>query len=385
MAGRLPTVFISSTFYDLRQVRADLAEFIQHQLGYNFLTSESPSFPVDPSFAIVENCRRQIEDETDLFVLIVGGRYGSVPSDSTKSVTNLEYLTAKEKGIPVFAFIARDIIAVLPLFERNPDADFSAIVDNPRLLRFVQELRGSLGVWTFTFDVAQDIINTLRTQFAYEMSRGLALSSRAREPNALQGLVGPAFRLAAERPPGWQPSLLITLIEEEFVAAKALRRDYDLGIAVGSGERITEESAIAWTSTLLSEGQRLVKATASIASETLNNALKDGEVPVIIDAARQFGRMYKETLQFVAKIRRAHVPTHCEELQLELTHLFDDYFRECDDFLPRAKLQIADAIASSLPGPIRILLSFRFEVTANDMRRLSALTEQLRARPRTVQ
>src|SRR5436190_20940424 len=43
-----PTVMVSSTFYDLRQIRADLAKFLSEDLGYIPLLSELLSFPVDP-------------------------------------------------------------------------------------------------------------------------------------------------------------------------------------------------------------------------------------------------------------------------------------------------------------------------------------------------
>jgi hypothetical protein len=41
------------------------------------LLSEHPSFPIDPGVTTIENCRRRVEQDADLFVLIVGMRYGS--------------------------------------------------------------------------------------------------------------------------------------------------------------------------------------------------------------------------------------------------------------------------------------------------------------------
>ena len=73
-----PTVMVSSTFYDLKQiVGADLAlAFISDELGYSALLSELPSFPVDPDLDTIENCRRRVERNADILVLVVGGRYG---------------------------------------------------------------------------------------------------------------------------------------------------------------------------------------------------------------------------------------------------------------------------------------------------------------------
>ncbi len=106
--GRKPTVFISSTCYDLKQIRDDLKNIIEKDLGLEALLSEYKSFPLDPSLGTVENCLRAVQERADILVLIVGTRYGAI-TDSGKSVTNLEYLRAKEKGIPIYAFVDRKI------------------------------------------------------------------------------------------------------------------------------------------------------------------------------------------------------------------------------------------------------------------------------------
>lgn len=84
---------VSSTFYDLRQIRADLAQFITNELGYVPLLSELPPFPVDPDLDTVANCRARVERDADIFVLVIGGRYGSIDDKTDKSITNLEFLS----------------------------------------------------------------------------------------------------------------------------------------------------------------------------------------------------------------------------------------------------------------------------------------------------
>jgi len=96
-------VFISSTCYDLSQIRKDLSEAIL-QLGHNPILSEYNTFPVDPSIGTIENCIRQVNDTADLLVLIIGNRYGSI-LPSGRSITNMEYLTAKNRKIPIYVFI----------------------------------------------------------------------------------------------------------------------------------------------------------------------------------------------------------------------------------------------------------------------------------------
>ena len=40
-----------------------------------------------------------------MFVLIVGARYGYVPPGTDRSIVNLEYIAAREAGIPIYVFI----------------------------------------------------------------------------------------------------------------------------------------------------------------------------------------------------------------------------------------------------------------------------------------
>ena len=87
---------ISSTFYDLRQIRDDLRQFIEG-VGYRPLLSEHASFPIDPDATTIENCRRRVEQDADILVLVIGGRYGSIDATPNKSVTNLEYTSARHK------------------------------------------------------------------------------------------------------------------------------------------------------------------------------------------------------------------------------------------------------------------------------------------------
>ena len=165
-AARIPTIFISSTCYDLSQVRTDLKLFIDGQLGFESLLSETSSFPLAPDLNAVDNCLRAVRERADIFILIIGGRYGSVLDDG-KSITNLEYLQAKSKGIPVYVFIDKRIINILPVWRNNQNADFSSVVDSPKLFDFVELLRDKENVWIHGFETAQDIITIFKKQAGY--------------------------------------------------------------------------------------------------------------------------------------------------------------------------------------------------------------------------
>ena len=70
-----PTVFVSSTCYDLKQVREDIRDFFQDNYGLQIMLSEFDSFPIDPCIGTFENCLKNVDEYADIFVLIVGTRY----------------------------------------------------------------------------------------------------------------------------------------------------------------------------------------------------------------------------------------------------------------------------------------------------------------------
>lgn len=46
--GKVPTAFLSSTCYDLKQIRTDIKKFFEENLGFDIFLSEYTSFPVNP-------------------------------------------------------------------------------------------------------------------------------------------------------------------------------------------------------------------------------------------------------------------------------------------------------------------------------------------------
>jgi hypothetical protein len=91
-------VFISSTFTDLQAERQAAVEAIltagHIPAGMELFTAGDQS-----QMAVI---KRWI-DESDVYMLILGARYGSVEATTGKSYTQLEYEYAVEKGKPLFA------------------------------------------------------------------------------------------------------------------------------------------------------------------------------------------------------------------------------------------------------------------------------------------
>lgn len=96
-------VFVSSTFTDLKDERQAAVEAI---LSAGHIPAGMELFSAgDESQMIV--IKRWIE-ESDVYLLILGGRYGSVEASSGKSYTHLEFEYALELNKPMFAVVISD-------------------------------------------------------------------------------------------------------------------------------------------------------------------------------------------------------------------------------------------------------------------------------------
>jgi hypothetical protein len=93
-------VFVSSTYTDLIRQRQAAVEAIltagHIPAGMELFTSGDES-----QMEVI----KQWIDESDIFLLILGGRYGSVEPRTGKSYTHLEYEYAHGKGKPLFACV----------------------------------------------------------------------------------------------------------------------------------------------------------------------------------------------------------------------------------------------------------------------------------------
>jgi hypothetical protein len=118
--------------------------------------------------------------------MVMGGRYGSM-TDQGKSVTNLEYVTAKAKGIPVYVFVMRSLLSILPVWRENPGGNYASVADSPKLFDFISSIQSGGDQWVFPFDDAQEIVSVLRAQLAYLFGDALELRKRASQSGVRSG------------------------------------------------------------------------------------------------------------------------------------------------------------------------------------------------------
>lgn len=95
-------VFVSSTYLDLIEERQATVEAI---LDAGHIPAGMELFKAGKSQ--METIKKWI-NESDVYMLILGGRYGSIEEESGLSYTELEYKYALTKNMPVFSIVLSD-------------------------------------------------------------------------------------------------------------------------------------------------------------------------------------------------------------------------------------------------------------------------------------
>lgn len=105
-------IFISSTYTDLIEERAKVRDAILSMLHFP-VGMEIFGAADEDQWDIIKDTI----DSSDYYVLIIAHKYGSVIKDGEDSVisyTQKEFNYAKERNIPILAFIISDNTQVLP-------------------------------------------------------------------------------------------------------------------------------------------------------------------------------------------------------------------------------------------------------------------------------
>lgn len=129
-------VFISSTFVDLKEERKRITQTLMEM---DCIPAGMEVFPAidQEQFDFIKT----IIDDSDYYILIIGGRYGSVAPEGI-SYTEKEYDYAIEKGIKVIAFLHGNVNEIpLGKSEKNPESAkklevFRNKVSNGRMIKY---------------------------------------------------------------------------------------------------------------------------------------------------------------------------------------------------------------------------------------------------------
>jgi nucleoside 2-deoxyribosyltransferase len=139
------TVFISSTCYDLLDLRAELADFLESK-GFIVKVSDDPyRFDVEPTKDSIQSCLRNVET-ADVVVCVLDRRYGPLlPPHNEPSATHAEVNHARGFGKPVYSFGRDRALLAFDQLKNDPNAKSRWVEERgdnlAKWMAFVEELR----------------------------------------------------------------------------------------------------------------------------------------------------------------------------------------------------------------------------------------------------
>lgn len=168
----IPRVFVSSTCYDLKYIRENLKYFVR-TIGYEPVLSDDGDIFYNPSSHTHDACLKEVST-CQIFVLIIGGRYGGAFKESDSSITNNEYREAVKEKIPVFVLVEASVYSDHNLYQTNFKENHEIVekirypsCDNVKIFKFIDEVRRkAVNNALFSFNDFSDIESYLKKQWA---------------------------------------------------------------------------------------------------------------------------------------------------------------------------------------------------------------------------
>ncbi|PRD56744.1 DUF4062 domain-containing protein [Sphingobacterium gobiense] len=364
-------IFVSSTCYDLSQIRVDLSEFITNS-GHNPILSEFENFPISPELNTIENCIKIVKENADILVLIVGNRYGNIINNG-KSITNNEFLVARQKGIPIFCFIDKKTLNALSFWNTNKDGDFSSFVDNVQIFDFIEEIRNNSKIWTFPFEKAQDIISTLKVQLSYLFKKSLSIKNifdKDVEDIFKLNISEKSLKILLDKSETHEYSFLAQILVDEIKKKEFLKNDIQYSILTEPKHFVSDFGEIPnWAQERLSTVMKIIEGVNNIISSALPKFLGEPGVPADLKGlyyvAVKYAELYEKILNWVIITKSTYIGKDFESIKHTLSGLITDSADAIWNFPFEVQKQIEDANQKLLLGEeenIKITLTLTLKI-----------------------
>lgn len=172
--GKKYQVFVSSTYVDLQDERKAI---LKQLLELDCIPAGMELFPStdDDQWTFI----KQVIDESDYYIVIVGAKYGSVAEDGL-SYTEKEFDYAVSKGIPVLAFVhGKPEVIPQGKCEMDPDR-------RQKLNVFISKIEKRLRKdWISTDDLCSKVVTSLSREMKTHPRPGYIRGDKASNPEKL--------------------------------------------------------------------------------------------------------------------------------------------------------------------------------------------------------
>lgn len=180
----MTTVFISSTCYDLVDLRAEV-ELHLRSLGLDPVMSDrlSSNFLIDSNVDSVETCLVNVR-KSDIFVLVLSQRYGPlIPGKGPQiSAIHMEWREAvrekkKRKSLKVLTYVRDQLLAEYQIWKKDPSFEGRWVRDKDKgvfgLIKEIEPLRKGRSNWLWPFRDVVELKARLSKDLAVESATAL--------------------------------------------------------------------------------------------------------------------------------------------------------------------------------------------------------------------
>lgn len=363
-------IFVSSTCYDLAQIRTDLKDFIE-KLGHNPILSEEHDFPIDPNKENIENCINAVKEKADIFVLIIGNRYGC--TNNGKSITNIEFLTAVEKGIPIYIFTLKNMLNILPVWEDNKECNYSSVVDNPQIFQFIQDVRKNSGLWNFEFEKAQNIKEILKIQLSYLFNSTLQLRQKFKvlgNDDLVRKLSNKSIQILLEKKDLYETCFFFQCLFDEVAKYKDLRNDYEYSIVTTSSHKIDNyNDYLSWSRIKYEQLSRIIEALNTVFNKMFPYYYAEPGIASDLDGlyytAKTYGKLYASLLEWSIDTLSLVVEDEYKKSRNILAKLADEVILQLEEYPIKSLKQMGDIEKKLTKGEATGAVEAKLTVTVN--------------------
>ena len=350
-------IFVSSTCYDLSQIRNDIRQCIT-DMGHTPILSEVHDFPVNPNLTSVENCISAVKNEADIFVLIIGNKYGST-LDSGTSITNTEFLTAIEKGIPIYTFAKKEMINILPVWEKNKDADFSQIVDTSKIFEFLSDVRKKRGLWNFEFDNAQDIMEILKVQLSNLFKESLNyrnIISCSNESELFEKISSASTNILLKKEDYYEIRFFMQAMHDEIQKYNDLKNDYTYTILYKIEDNLTNagiNQVLDWLQFKLEQLKNHISSLNNLAKAFVCFYAEPGipsDLNGLLYVAKSFAKMYAQILQWGMDTKGVIVSDEYKKLMDAFSKLPSVVISQIEEYPNKSLKKISECVTHEKSG-----------------------------------
>jgi hypothetical protein len=181
-------VFVSSTFTDLKEERQAV---VQALLNLEHFPAGMEAFPAsdDDAWTLI----RGVIDDSDYYVLVIGGRYGST-NDEGLGYTEMEFDYAAQKEKPILAFL-HEAPGQIPSGKTDQND-----VLRKKLAKFQAKVKSGHHVkyWNTPSDLQAKVIQSISAETKRNPREGWVRAGRASDPVVVEKLRQEIDRLRSE-------------------------------------------------------------------------------------------------------------------------------------------------------------------------------------------